>query len=142
MTTSHTGAEAAESHYVLGETLRPMLTNAMGSAIEIFDTKGVPGGGPPPHTHAWEEIYVVLSGEMDVLVNGKTTRLGPGGFAHVPANTPHGYTTIDETHFLTIVSKGNASRFFKQVAAEVEMNPPDIPGVLRVGAAHGITFLP
>jgi quercetin dioxygenase-like cupin family protein len=118
-----------------------MLTNAMGSSIEIFDTKGVPGGGPPPHTHQWEEIYVVLSGEMDVVVDGKTTRLRPGGYAHVPANTPHGYTTIDETHFLTIVTKGNAAKFFTQVANEVEMNPPDIQGVLRVGAEHGITFL-
>lgn len=133
--------DAGESHFVLGETLRPMLTNAMGSSIEIFDTKGVPGGGPPPHTHQWEEIYVVLSGEMDVFVDGKTTRLRPGGYAHVPANTAHGYTTIDETHFLTIVTKGNAAKFFKQVANEVEMNPPDIEGVLRVGAEHGITFL-
>src|SRR5258706_10699541 len=112
MTGTQTGAEAQESHYVLGETLRPMLTNAMGSSIEIFDTKGVPGGGPPPHTHAWEEIYVVLSGEMDVFVDGKTTRLAPGGFAHVRANTPHCYTTLHHTHFLTIVSKGNASKFF------------------------------
>ena len=141
MTMPASSVEAQESHYVLGETLRPMLTNAMGSAIEIFDTKGMPGGGPPPHTHAWEEIYVVLSGEMDVCVDGKTARLRAGDFAHVPANTPHGYTTIDDTHFLTIVSKGNASRFFKQVSTEIEMSPPDIAGVLRVGAAHGITYL-
>ena len=130
-----------ESHYVLGETLRPMLTNAMGSAIEIFDTTGVPGGGPPPHKHAWEEIYVVLSGEMNVEVDGKTRRLTAGGYAHVPANTPHAYKTLDHTHFLTIVSRGNASKFFKQVATEVKMDPPDIAGVLRVGETHGITFL-
>jgi len=134
-------AQAGESHYVLGETLRPMLTNAMGSSIEIFDTKGVPGGGPPPHTHEWEEIYVVLSGEMDVFIDGKTMRLGPGGYAHVPANMRHGYKTLGETHFLTIVTKGNAAKFFKQVSTEVEMNPPDIEGVLRVGAENGITFL-
>lgn len=132
---------APESHYVLGETLRPMLTNSMGSSIEIFDTTGSPGGGPPPHTHEWEEIYFVLSGEMDVHIDGATSRLGAGEIAHIPAGTPHGYTTIDATHFLTIVSKGNASRFFKQVASEVEMNPPDVPGVLRVGAENGITFL-
>ena len=134
-------ARAEESHYVLGETLRPMLTNAMGSSVEIFDTKGPEGAGPPPHTHAWEEIYVVLSGELDVTVSGNTTRLGPGGFAHVPANTPHGYRNITDAHFLTIVTKGNAATFFKQVSTEVEMNPPDIAGVLRVGASHGITFL-
>ncbi len=142
MTTTASNAEAGQSHYVLGETLRPMLTNAMGSAVEIFDTKGPADAGPPPHTHAWEEIYVVLSGELDVTVDGKTTRLKPGGFAHVPANTPHGYRNITDAHFLTIVTKGNAAKFFKQVSTEVEMNPPDIAGVLRVGASHGITFLP
>ena len=136
-----TAAGAAESFHVLGETLRPMLTNAMGSAIEIFDTTGTPGGGPPPHAHQWEEIYVVLSGEMDVHIDGATTRLAAGGCAHVPANVAHGYTTIDATHFLTIVTSGNAAKFFRQAAAEIEMNPPDVAGVLRVGAEHGITFL-
>jgi quercetin dioxygenase-like cupin family protein len=129
-----------ESHYVLGETLRPLLTNAMGSSIEIFDTKGGAGGGPPTHKHKWEEIYVVITGEMDVSVDGKTTRLGPGGFAHVPADTPHAYTTLTDTHFLTIVSKGNAAKFFKEVA-QLEMNPPDFDGVHRVGASNGITFM-
>ena len=136
-----TTADTEESYFLLGETLRPMLTNAMGSAVEIFDTKGPAEAGPPPHTHAWEEIYVVLAGELDVTVAGKTTRLGPGGFAHVPANTPHGYRNVTDAHFLTIVTKGNAATFFKKVSTEVEMNPPDIVGVLRVGADHGITFL-
>lgn len=141
MNTSESATKSEECHYIVGELMRPMLTTAMGSAIEIFDVTGSPGGGPPPHTHKWEEIYVVLSGQMDVLVDGKTTRLGPGQFAHVPANTPHGYTTLDATRFLTIVSKGNASKFFKEVADEVEMNPPDVPEMVRVGAKHGITFL-
>ena len=129
-----------ESHVILGETLTPMLTNAMGSAIEIFDTRGIAGGGPPPHKHKWEEIYVVLSGEMDVFVDGKTTRLKAGDFAHVPADTPHSYTTLTDTHFLTIVSKGNAAKFYKEVA-QVEMSPPDIPGIFAVGEKHGVTFL-
>ena len=142
MPTTTDTSVTGQAHYVLGETLRPMLTNEMGSAVEIFDTKGPAAAGPPPHTHAWEEIYVVLSGELDVTVAGKTTRLLPGGFAHIPANTPHGYRNVTDAHFLTIVTRGNASRFLRQVAAEVEMSPPDIAGVLRVGAEHGITFLP
>jgi quercetin dioxygenase-like cupin family protein len=141
MSATGNSMKSGESHHILGETLTPMLTNAMGSSIEVFDTTGVAGGGPPPHKHKWEEIYVVLSGAMDVLVDGKTTRLGPGEFAHVPADTPHGYTTLTDTHFLTIVSKGNAAKFFKEVAEDVEMNPPNIPEMLRVGAKHGITFL-
>ena len=133
---------ARESFYVLGETLAPMLTNDMGSAVEIFDTRGPTGGGPPTHRHAWEEIYVVTKGVLDVTVDGKTTRLKPGGFAHVPANTPHSYFTVEDAEFLTIVTRGNASKFFRQVSSEVSMTPPDIAGVLRVGNLHGIEFLP
>ncbi|HEY2658190.1 MAG TPA: cupin domain-containing protein [Caulobacteraceae bacterium] len=133
---------AGESFFVLGETLAPMLTNDMGSAVEIFDTRGPTGGGPPTHRHAWEEIYVVTKGVLDVTVDGKTTRLGPGGFAHVPANTPHSYHTVEDAEFLTIVTRGNASKFFRQVSSEVSMNPPDIQGVVRVGGLHGIEFLP
>ena len=108
----------------------------------FFDTRGPANAGPPAHTHAWEEIYVVLSGELEVTVAGQTQRLSPGGYAHVPAGVPHGYRNVTDAHFLTIVTKGNASKFFRQVANEVEMSPPDIAGVLRVGADHGITFLP
>lgn len=141
MSATESTTKPSESHVILGETLRPMLTNAMGSAIEIFDTTGIPGGGPPPHKHKWEEIYVVLSGEMEVMVDGKTTRLSAGGYAHVPADTPHAYKTLDNTHFLTIVSKGNAAKFFKEVGDDVEMNPPDFAGIVRVGAKHGVHFL-
>lgn len=131
-----------ESFFVLGETLKPMLTNAMGSAVEIFDTSGPTGGGPPTHKHAWEEIYVVTKGLLDVTVNGETVRLGPGGFAHVPGNTLHSYYTVEDAEFLTIVTKGNASKFFRQVSSEVSMNPPDIPEIIRVGGIHGIEFMP
>jgi quercetin dioxygenase-like cupin family protein len=133
--------ETSESHFVLGETLRPLLTNAMGSHVEIFDTSGPAGGGPPPHRHAWEEIYVVLSGELEVTVDGKARRLKAGDAAHVPANAVHGYRNVTEARFLTIVTKGNAAKFFAEVAATVEMNPPDIPGIVRVGSSHGIEFI-
>jgi quercetin dioxygenase-like cupin family protein len=141
MTALSGSSETEQGHFVLGETLRPMLTNAMGSAVEIFDTKGPANAGPPLHTHAWEEIYVVLEGELEVTVAGKTSHLGAGGYAHVPANTPHAYRNVTDAHFLTIVTRGNAAKFFRQVSTEVAMSPPDIAGVLRVGASHGITFL-
>lgn len=135
-----TTLDASDNHFVLGESLRPLLTNAMGSSIEIFDTSGPAGGGPPPHHHPWEEIYVVLDGELEVSVDGETHVLGKGGVAHVSAGTVHGYRNVTECHFLTIVGTGNASKFFAQVASEVEMDPPDLPGIIRVAGEHGVTF--
>jgi quercetin dioxygenase-like cupin family protein len=136
-----TTLEASDNLFVLGETLRPLLTNAMGSAIEIFDTRGPANAGPPPHQHPWEEIYVVLEGELEVSIDGQVQVITAGGVAHVPANVTHGYRNVSDAHFLTIVTKGNATKFFRQVASEIEMSPPDVPGVVRVAADHGINFL-
>jgi quercetin dioxygenase-like cupin family protein len=141
MTCTINTLEASDKLYVLGETLRPLLTNAMGSAVEIFDTSGPANAGPPPHHHPWEEVYVVISGEIEVTVDGDARVVSAGGVAHVPANVKHAYRNLTDAHFLTIVTKGNATKFFTEVAADIEMSPPDIPGVVRVAASHGIEFV-
>ena len=134
--------EATDKLFVLGETLRPLLTNAMGSAVEIFDTSGPANSGPPVHFHPWEEVYVVLSGGLEVTVEGHSKSVGAGAVVHVPANAKHGYRNLtDDCHFLTITTKGNAASFFAEVASDIEMNPPDIPGVIRVAKSHEIEFV-
>jgi quercetin dioxygenase-like cupin family protein len=135
-----TTIEASDHLFVLGETLRPLLTNAMGSALEIFDTSGPEGAGPPPHCHPWEEVYAVLDGKLEVTIDGESHVVSPGGVAHVPADVTHCYRNLTQTHFLTIVTEGQAAQFFTQVSSEVEMSPPDIPGVLRVASSHDIEF--
>ena len=143
MTAMTNTIDESESFFVLGESLRPLLTNAMGSAIEVFDTSGPADSGPPTHIHPWEEVYFVLAGELEVTIGSSESQtLSAGGVAHVPAGTPHGYRNVtDDCHFLTIVTRGNAARFFEKVSSEVEMNPPDIAGVTRVGLELGIEFL-
>lgn len=141
MTGTISNLESTENLFVLGEALRPLLTNEMGSSVEIFDTSGPAAAGPPPHFHPWEEVYVVLEGELEVIVDGESHVLKPGGVAHVPAGVTHGYRNVTDAHFLTIVTRGNAAKFFSQVSDEVEMSPPDIPGVVRVAASHGIEFV-
>jgi quercetin dioxygenase-like cupin family protein len=137
MTITTTTLGAADSNLVLGETLRPLPTHAMGSAVEVFDTSGPAEAGPPPHRHPWEEIYVVLSGQLEVTVDGVTQVIGAGGAAHVQAKAVHSYRNVTDVHFLTISTQGDAAAFF----SEVEMNPPDIPGVVRVAASHDIEFV-
>ena len=132
--------DESAAHLVLGEVLRPLITNAMGSSIEVFDTTGPSGVGPPPHRHPWEEIYVVLDGELEVVVDGEAYTVAAGGLAHVPPDTEHAYRSVTDVHFLTIVSSGNAAKFFAQLADEVEMSPPDIPGIVRVASIHDVTI--
>jgi quercetin dioxygenase-like cupin family protein len=141
MTVTVTTLQASDNLTVMGETLRPLLTNDMGSAIEIFDTQGPAGAGPVPHRHPWEEVYLVLAGQLEVTVENTSQVLDAGALAHIPADTTHSYRNLtDDTRFLTITTSGNAARFFTQVASEVQTNPPDIPAIIRIAAIHDIEF--
>ncbi len=47
-----------------------------------------------PHTHFDEEIIVVLSGEVEELINGKPHNLGPGSVIFLSSMDPHGIRNI------------------------------------------------
>ena len=49
------------------------------------------GGGPPPHSHDWDESFYVLRGEVEIVCDGNTAVLGAGSLVHVPRGTVHGY---------------------------------------------------
>lgn len=43
----------------------------------------------PPHSHPHEQISYVVAGEINLLMDGKLTHLGPGDMFSVPPNVPH-----------------------------------------------------
>jgi quercetin dioxygenase-like cupin family protein len=62
-----------------------------GFALEVHETELPPGGSPhPPHRHLHEEMFVVLEGSVDFMVNDATTRLGPGSAGIAASNDLHG----------------------------------------------------
>jgi mannose-6-phosphate isomerase-like protein (cupin superfamily) len=61
--------------------------------------KTPPGGGSPRglHTHPVDQIYYIMSGNMQVEVEGKEYSCGPGTLVVFPAGTPHrNWVTGDE----------------------------------------------
>ena len=140
MTITTTTLDAADNNFVLGETLRPLLTHATGSAVEVFDTSGPAEAGPPPHRHPWEEIYVVLSGQLEVTVDGSARIIVPEAPPTcLQFRAPH--RNVADVDFLTIATQGDAAAYFAEVANKIEMNPPNIAGVVRVAASHDIEFV-
>ncbi len=72
---------------------RSILKGALhsGFALEVHETELPPGSQPhPPHRHLHEEMFVVLEGAVDFMVNGATTRLGPGSAGFAASNDLHG----------------------------------------------------
>jgi quercetin dioxygenase-like cupin family protein len=50
-----------------------------------------------PHTHPNEEIIVIKEGTLEVHLDGKTRRLGPGGLIFAASNVPHAVTNVGTT---------------------------------------------
>jgi mannose-6-phosphate isomerase-like protein (cupin superfamily) len=62
-----------------------------GDYLEVHETVLEPGGAPhPAHHHVGEEMFLISSGTMEITINGKATRLGPGSAAFVASNEEHG----------------------------------------------------
>lgn len=62
-----------------------------GFLVELHETDLAPGGAPhPPHHHDHEEIFMMREGTIEVTIEGKTSRIGPGSVAYVASNQEHG----------------------------------------------------
>lgn len=56
----------------------------------VVDFDDGPTSNPdPPHSHPHEQVSYVVSGEINLFMDNKLTRLGPGDMFTVPPNIPH-----------------------------------------------------
>lgn len=46
------------------------------------------------HSHAQEEVWQVIEGELELTIAGKTMRAGPGMVAIVPPDTDHAVVAV------------------------------------------------
>lgn len=49
----------------------------------------MPGHEPRPHAHPNEQVMYILAGVLDVHVDDRIVRLGPGGLLLIPPNVRH-----------------------------------------------------
>lgn len=107
--------------------------------------------GPPPHTHAQQESFYVLEGQMTVLVGGKTLVATQGSFLNVPPNTVHSFRVdSDSCRILNMYTPAGFERIiteFGEPAPKRSLPPPGRPmkgkpeDIARVSKAIGMTWL-
>ncbi len=92
----HVPADGGVTKWVFGDTYSIKLTAQLtDNSLGLIEASVPPGGGPVPHTHALEnEIFYMLSGELEFLTGEKTFTAGPGDVVFVPRSLPHRFLNV------------------------------------------------
>ena len=126
---------------VVGEAINILNGGDQDKPFEVHVQSGVRDGGPPDHSHPWDEAFYVLDGEVEVTIEGQPRVLETGGFVQIPANTIHAYKNLSErATILGIVSDCRGGRLFAAMDEHVKQLPRDLDKLLAVGEAHGVNW--
>ncbi|WP_179021155.1 cupin domain-containing protein [Winogradskyella forsetii] len=102
-----------------------------------------PGVGIPPHTHTKEdEIFRVIKGQIEIMIDGKTTTLEAGDMAYAPKNIPHSWKVVgtEKAHMITSAFPAGIELMFKELN-DLPSGPPDFKVVSEICDRYGITFM-
>jgi quercetin dioxygenase-like cupin family protein len=68
-----------------------------GEQVEMHETELRPGSAPhPPHRHKHSEFWLVRKGTVEITINGKPNKLGPGSAAFAASNDEHGIKNVGD----------------------------------------------
>jgi len=124
-----------QTHKLVGE-------NTNNQIVEWVDNVE-PGVGIPPHIHTKEdEIFRVIKGQIEIMVDGKVTVLNEGDIAFAPKNIPHSWKVVgtEKAKMITSAFPAGIEFMFKELS-ELPEGPPDFPKVAEICGRHGITFV-
>ncbi len=125
------------------EHVRMILPSAAtGGAFHMGEvTIDAPGFGPPYHVHELEdETFMVLDGELIVIVDGMRYDLKPGDVAFAPRNVPHRFESgPNGVRFRIMITGDNFERFFPRYSEAIAAG--EMHRLPAIAAEHGITLL-
>ena len=99
-----------------------------------------PGGGPPPHTHAFEdETFYVLDGTPSFFLADQWIQAGPGDFVNIPRGCLHCFHNHSDelmTMILTFTPAGIEKFFEETLERAYDLSAPVPDNVAEVSARY------
>src|SRR5437588_2160284 len=73
-------------------------TTPTGERVEVHETQLAPGKMPhPAHQHEHSEFWLIREGTVELAINGKSQRIGPGSVAFAASNDLHSIKNVGST---------------------------------------------
>ncbi len=69
--------------------------------IEVGRLRFAADAGAVEHAHPQEQVMIVISGRLQIELEGVAGELGPGEGFHAPPNVPHKVTALQDTVVLS-----------------------------------------
>ncbi|MFX0556475.1 cupin domain-containing protein [Maribacter sp. CXY002] len=120
-----------------------ILGSETGNQIMEWVDDVEPGAGIPPHIHTKEdEIFRIIKGTVEIMVDGKTNILSAGDVAFAPKNIPHSWKVVgtEKAKMITSAFPAGIELMFNEIA-ELPAGPPDLQKVGEICGRYGISFV-
>lgn len=129
---------------ILGDSQTVKLTGKdTAGRFTIIENDNPPGVGIPMHVHENEdEVFRILEGEMEFVVDGNTSILKAGDTIFLPRQVPHSFRVIGEKNaktIITVVPSGIEDMFVQ--LSQLPPGPPEMDKVLGICNSFGISFI-
>jgi quercetin dioxygenase-like cupin family protein len=63
-------------------------------SVSAFIVDLPPGFGPKRHVHPYEEVFIIVHGQVELEADGEVRTTGPNEVCIVEANVPHTFTNV------------------------------------------------
>jgi quercetin dioxygenase-like cupin family protein len=143
LTPAITTPDTQQTVSFLGELYHLRVTGQdTAGEFAVIEGRGARGHGSPMHVHrAASETFVVIDGELRVVVDGEEYQAGAGCAAVLPAGRPHAFVvTSDSARYLTL-HHGPAFADFVADVGERGDAAPDPALLSEIAARHGIDIV-
>lgn len=141
MNTNILGADAVQW---MGTWYRTILSTAQSNgAMSIIDSVSPPEAGPPRHIHHdADEIFVVLTGDVEFWLEGTSFVRTPGETVFVPRGKEHTFRVVSDqpSRHLVILTPGGFESFFTEMAQCRASIPDDMPAIEEAAKRHQLSF--
>ena len=131
---------------VVGDKVTPVIDASDGAAnYEVFDLTGPEGSGPPPHSHPWDESYMVLDGDLAVvdwsagLDSPREEVLSVGGSAFIPRGVTHSFAVRSVSCRFVLITTPGALQFFSDADATLGGRTDDVDSLITVARRNGLS---
>ena len=129
---------------VIGDNQNIKLTGEdTGGQFTLIEQFNDPGIGIPPHVHENEdEVFQVLTGEVEMTVGEKSMTLKAGDLIFCPKDIPHSWKVVGEEKARAMLSifPAGLEKMFEELS-KLPLGPPDLEKVGQICGKYNLRFV-